>query len=562
MGKPALMAVDDDPQVLRAVERDLRQKYGADYRVLRADSGESALKTVDELHLRDEPVALFLVDQRMPKMSGVEFLEKARQTFPDAKRALLTAYADTEAAIRAINSAGIDYYLMKPWDPPQERLYPVLDDLLEQWKDSYRPVFQGIKVAGHRWSPQAHRIKDFLSRNLVPFEWHDIEEEHTSCVILEKAEAEHPGQTLVVFPDGTHLLEPTNAQLAAKAGLRTTAEKPFYDLVIIGSGPGGLAAAVYGASEGLRTIVVEREAPGGQAGTSSRIENYLGFPSGVSGADLTRRAITQAQRFGAEILSASEAAKLRVEDPYRIVCLSDGTELRCYSVMIATGVWYSRLDAPGVERLSGRGVYYGAAMTEAESCRGKTVVIVGAGNSAGQAAVYFAQHACEVHLLVRGASLGIRMSQYLVDRIEADAKVHVHLLSEVAEAHGNDFLEAVTCVNRKTGERFKVETPGLFIFIGAAPQTDWLDGVLKRDPKGFILSGASLAEGDDSRRPRGWGLDRDPFLLETSVPGVFVAGDARGHSVKRVAAAVGEGSIAVQFVHEYLREVRGAGVGP
>jgi thioredoxin reductase (NADPH) len=560
MGKPALLAVDDDPQVLRAVERDLRQRYAEQYRILRADSGESALHTLEQLKNRDEAVALFLVDQRMPKMTGVEFLEKAKATYPDAKRALLTAYADTDAAIRAINSAGVDYYLMKPWDPPEERLYPVLDDLLESWQDSYKPAFEGIKVVGHRWSPEAHRIKDFLARNLVPYQWHDLEEEHEhSCVVLEKAEAEHPGQTLVVFPDGSHLLEPTNMELAGKCGLRTAAEKPFYDLVVVGSGPGGLAAAVYGASEGLRTIVVEREAPGGQAGSSSRIENYLGFPSGVSGRDLTMRAITQARRFGAEILSAQEAASLRAEDPYRIVRLSGGDELRAYSVLIATGVWYSRLEAPGVEKLSGRGIYYGAAMTEAKSCEGKAVVIVGAGNSAGQAAVYFGQHSCEVHLVVRGSSLGAKMSQYLVERIENDSKMHVHLDTEIAEAHGDEYLQAVTCVNRRNGEKQKIETPALFIFIGATPQTDWLGDAVKRDSKGFIASGPALAEGE-SRRPRGWAPDRDPFLLETSVPGVFVAGDVRHQSVKRVAAAVGEGSIAVQFVHEYLREVRGEGV--
>ena len=558
MAKPTLMAVDDDAQVLRAVDRDLRQHYGDKYRILRAESGDSALATLDQLQKRDEPVALFLVDQRMPRMTGVEFLEKAKHIFPDAKRALLTAYADTEAAIRAVNSAGIDYYLMKPWDPPEEKLYPILDDLLQDWQEGYKPTFEGMKVVGHRWSPEAHRIKDFLARNLIPYEWHDIEEEHTSCVIMEKAEAEHPGQTLVVFADGTHQLEPTNAQLAAKAGLRTTAEKPFYDLVVVGSGPGGLAAAVYGASEGLKTVVVEREAPGGQAGTSSRIENYLGFPGGLSGADLTRRATTQAFKFGAEMLSATEATRLRVEDPYRIVCLSDGAELRCHSVLISTGVSYSRLEAPGVEKLTGRGVYYGAAMTEAKGCEGQAVVIVGAGNSAGQAAIYFSQHACEVHLIVRGSSLEAKMSQYLVDRLVSDPKMHVHLNSEVAEAHGDDFLQAVTFVDRRNGEKTKVNTPGLFIFIGATPATQWLDDVVKRDPKGFIVAGSLLAEGEN-RRPHGGKPDRDPYLLETSVPGVFVAGDVRCSSVKRVAAAVGEGSIAVQFVHEYLREVRGAG---
>jgi thioredoxin reductase (NADPH) len=559
MANPALITVDDDPQVLRAVDRDLRQRYGESYRIIRAESGEAALNTIEQLQQREESVALLLVDQRMPKMSGVEFLEKARKTFPDAKRALLTAYADTEAAINAINSAGIDYYFMKPWDPPSEKLYPVLDDLLADWQEGYKASFEGIKVVGHRWSPEAHRIKDFLSRNLIPFEWHDIEVEHTSCVILEKSEAEHPGQTLVVFPDGSHLLEPTNSQLAEKAGLRTTAEKPFYDLVVVGSGPGGLAAAVYGASEGLKTIVVEREAPGGQAGTSSRIENYLGFPSGLSGADLSRRAIIQAQRFGAEILSATEASKLVVEDPYRIVRLTNGAELRCHSVLIATGVWYSRLEAPGIEKLTGRGVFYGAAMSEAKGCEGKSVVIVGAGNSAGQAAIFFAQNACDVHLVVRGSSLGAKMSQYLVDRIERDKKMHVHLNSEIAEAQGEEYLKSVTFVDRKSGERKSVDTPGLFIFIGATPQTDWLDDVVKRDSKGFILSGLNRIEGE-SRRPKVWKPDRDPYLLETSVPGVFVAGDVRCQSVKRVAAAVGEGSIAVQFVHEYLREVRGEGV--
>jgi thioredoxin reductase (NADPH) len=559
MAKPAIIAVDDDAQVLRAIERDLRQKYGENYRIMRADSGQAALQVLHQLRERDEPVALLLVDQRMPGMSGVEFLQDARMIFPDTKRALLTAYADTEAAIRAINGAAIDYYLMKPWDPPSEKLYPVLDDLLQDWQESYKPEFEGIKVVGHRWSQQAHRIKEFLARNLVPYEWHDIEEQATSCVIMEKAEAEHPGQTLVVFPDGSHLLEPTNAELAAKAGLRTTAEKPFYDLVVIGSGPAGLAAAVYGASEGLRTIVVEREAPGGQAGTSSRIENYLGFPSGLTGADLTRRALTQAKRFGAEILSAAGAASLRIEDPYRIVCLSGGAELRCHSVLIATGVAYSRLQAPGVDYLSGRGVYYGAAMSEAKEFHDKTVVIVGAGNSAGQAAIFFAQHACDVHIIVRGSSLEAKMSQYLVERIQKDPKMRVHLNSEVIEAHGNEVLEAVTFVDRPSGRQTRVKTAGLFIFIGANPQTDWLNPEVKRDSKGFIVSGSLLAEGE-SRRPTGWRPDRDPFLLETSVPGMFVAGDVRCQSVKRVAAAVGEGSIAVQFIHEYLREVRGEGV--
>ena len=557
--KPVIFAIDDDAQVLRAVDRDLRQKYGESYRILRAESGDIALNTLHQLRERDEPVALFVVDQRMPKMTGVEFLQKAREIFPKAKRTLLTAYADTDAAIAAINAAGVDYYLMKPWDPPAERLYPVLDDLLEDWQADYRPAFDGLKVVGHRWSPEAHRIKDFLARNLIPFEWHDIEEHNTSCVILEKAEAEHPGQTLVVFPDGSHLLEPTNAQLAAKLGLQMSAEKPFYDLVVVGSGPAGLAAAVYGASEGLRTIVIEREAPGGQAGTSSRIENYLGFPNGLSGADLARRALVQAERFGAEILRAQEAVTLRVEDPYRIVCLADGSEVRCHSVLIATGVWYSRLDAPGIERLTGRGVFYGAAMTEARGCEGKHVVIVGAGNSAGQAAIYFSQHACTVHIVVRGDSLEAKMSQYLVDRIHNDPKMHVHLNSEVKQVTGNEYLETVTFADRKTGETTTIETPGLFIFIGASPQTDWLDGKLLRDPKGFVRCGTTLGDGD-ARRPTGWRPERDPFLLETSVPGVFAAGDVRCQSVKRCAAAVGEGSIAVQFVHEYLREVRGAGV--
>ena len=553
MAKPVILAVDDDPQVLRAVERDLRRRYAREYRVLRADSGESALDTLGRLKLRGDPVALFLVDQRMPRMTGVQFLEEAIERYPDAKRALLTAYSDTEAAIRAINEVGLDYYLQKPWDPPDQNLYPNLDDMLGDWRADYRPPFEGIRVVGDRWSPGSHRTRDFLARNRVPYRWLDVEGSKEAEEILEITDHGTPALPLVVYEDGTYAEAPENREIAEKIGLQTRAEQEFYDLLIVGGGPSGLAAAVYGASEGLKTVLVEREAPGGQAGTSSRIENYLGFPKGLSGGDLARRAVDQARRFEVEILTPQEVASVRVEDPYRIVTLSDGTEISCFALIITTGVSYRKLDAPGIERLTGRGVYYGAAQTEAFSCRDEDVYIVGGANSAGQAAMFFSDKARTVSLVCRGDDLRAGMSDYLVRQIEAQDNIEVLLRTTVASADGEDHLENLTLKHAETGESKTVAAHSLFIFIGAAPMTGWLDGLVKRDERGFIFSGPDLLR--DGKRPEGWRPQRDPFLLETSVPGIFVAGDVRHGSIKRCASAVGEGSIAVQFVHRYLNEV-------
>ncbi len=570
--KPVLFSIDDDAEVLHAVERDLRRRYGADFRVLRATSGESALAALGELKARGGALALLLVDQRMPQMSGVELLEKAIPLFPDAKRVLLTAYADTDAAIQAINSARVDFYLLKPWDPPEENLYPVLDDLLADWRADWRPPFAGVRVVGHRWSPKSFEVRDFLARHQVPYRWLDVETDAEAKQLVAMAAApSDPAPAaaaaaaaagveaklrlpLVFFPDGARLAEPSRGELAARIGLRTQAEKPFYDLVIVGGGPAGLAAAVYGASEGLRTLMVEGDAPGGQAGTSSRIENYLGFPSGLSGADLTRRAVAQAARFGVEILTPQEAKGLRVEDSYRIVTLGDASEVSCHALLVATGVSYRKLDVPGVERLTGAGIYYGAAMTEAMSCRDEEVFVVGGANSAGQAAMHLSRYARKVTMLVRGDSLGKGMSQYLVDQICGTPGIEVRFGAQVAEAHGGESLEALT-IEVAGGKRETLPANSLFILIGAMPRTGWLEGVVARDERGFILSGPDLMENGDGgarRRPRGWPLDRDPFLLETSVPGVFVAGDVRHGSVKRVASGVGEGAIAVSFVHQYL----------
>ena len=549
--KPVILAVDDDADVLRLIKSDLRKQYGHDYRVLSADGGQRALDALTELQERGEPVALLVVDQRMPGMGGVDFLEQAIKLFPKCKRILLTAYADTEAAIKAINKVKTDYYLLKPWDPPEEQLYPVLTDLLDDWKAGYRPPFGGIQVIGNRWSSDSHRVKDFLARNQVPYEWQDIEDNSEACGIYENADA--PKLPLVVFPDGTRLEDPEIGVLAEKVGLKTSAEQPFYDLVIVGGGPAGLAAAVYGASEGLKTLLIEREAPGGQAGTSSRIENYLGFPSGLSGADLARRAVTQAQRFGVEILS-QEVTKLRVQDQYRILTLGDGSEVSCHALLIATGVSWRKMGIPGEETLSGAGVYYGAAMTEALACKDDDVYLIGGANSAGQAALHFAKYAHRVTLLVRGDSLEKGMSQYLVDELKEQPTVRVWLNSSVTAVEGETQLERITIVHSDTGKTEIVPAKSLFIFIGASPRTDWLDGVVQRDKNGFILAGPSLM--DSGKRPDGWPLDRDPFLLETSVPGIFVAGDVVHDSVKRVASAVGGGATAVMFIHQYLANVR------
>ncbi|HLZ61049.1 MAG TPA: FAD-dependent oxidoreductase [Ktedonosporobacter sp.] len=554
MAKPVILTVDDDPEVLRAVERDLRQKYGGIFRVMRESSGEKALELLKQLKLRSEAVALLLVDQRMPNMTGVEFLTQAIPLFPEAKRVLLTAYADTDAAIQAINSVKIDYYLMKPWDPPEEHLYPVLQDLLDDWLANYRPAFLGVRVIGHQWSAPSHQIKDFLARNQIPYRWLDIESSQDAQVLIEHAGLDASRLPVILFPDGSNLVAPTNALLAEKVGLKTHAGKPFYDLIIVGAGPAGLAGAVYGASEGLRTLLIEREASGGQAGTSSRIENYLGFPVGLSGGDLAHRAVAQASRFGVEILVPQEVTSLRVEDPYRYVKLTDGTEISCHAMIIATGVSYRKLDVPGMDRLTGAGVYYGAAMTEALSCRDQDVYIVGGANSAGQAAMYFSKYAGHVTMLVRADSLAKSMSQYLIDQISATENITVRTEVSVTEVQGESSLESITLTHAATGEVETVPATALFIFIGAMPRTEWVDGVVQRDAQGFILSGNALLH--NGRRPAGWTLDRDPFLLESSVPGIFVAGDVRFGSVKRVASGVGEGSIAVSFVHQYLSGVK------
>jgi thioredoxin reductase (NADPH) len=556
MAKPVLMTVDDDAEVLRAVERDLRSRYAERYRVMRADSGASALQALNGLKKRNEAVGLLLADQRMPEMSGVEFISKAIELYPEARRVLLTAYADTDAAIQAINQARIHHYLLKPWDPPEQQLFPVLDDLLEDWQATFRPAFDGVRVLGHRWSARSYAVRDFLARNQVPYHWLDVETAVNNAetrVAIETAGGGAAKLPAVLFADGTLLPDPTTTEIAARLGLRTHAETSFYDLLIVGGGPAGLAAAVYGASEGLRTVMVEREAPGGQAGMSSRIENYLGFPSGVSGADLARRAVAQAKRFGVEILAPQEVTKLRVEAGSKIVTLADGTEIGAKAMLIATGVAYRKLDVPGMDRVYGAGVYYGAAMTEAVGCRGEDVYIVGGANSAGQAAVFFAQHARRVVMLVRGRSLEAGMSQYLVDQIQQTSNIQVEMNSSVVEVFGEQHLEAVAIHCAASGETTKVAANSLFIFIGAMPGTEWLAGVLEREEKGFLLSGPDLMR--DGKPPKNWPLERDPWLLESSVPGIFVAGDVRYRSVKRVASGVGEGANAVQFVHQYLSTV-------
>jgi thioredoxin reductase (NADPH) len=550
MPKPVIWTIDDDPDVLRAVERDLRRHYGDRYRVISADSGITALESVKQLKLRNEPIALFLVDQRMPRMSGVEFLEKAIELYPDTKRALLTAYADTDAAIRAINNVHIDYYLMKPWDPPEERLYGVVDDLLDDWQASSHPAFDGVRVIGHRWSPQSNDIRDFLGRNFVPHQWLNVEADESAKTLLESAGADAASLPLVVFADGSSLKNPQIADVARKLGLRTKAEFPFYDLVVVGAGPAGLAATVYGAADGLHTLLIEREAPGGQAGRSSRIENYLGFPTGLSGTDLARRAIAQARRFGAEILAPQEVRNIRLEGPSRVLTLADGAEIGARAVLIATGIAFRKLDVPGLDKLSGSGVYYYAPMSEAFSYRDGDIYIVGGANSAGQAAMYFSRFARQVTMLVRGNSLSDSMSQYLEKQIAATKNIAVKLNSSVTAVEGAERCETITIRNNKTQESETVPASALLIYAGAVPRTDWLAGIVERDAQGYIISGLHLML--EGRRPTGWNVSRDPFYLETSVPGIFVAGDVRHRSAKGVTSGVGEGAMAVKLIHQYL----------
>jgi thioredoxin reductase (NADPH) len=544
--------VEDDPGVSQAVARDLRRKYGDNFRVVRADSGASALETLRQLKLRGDDVALLLADHRMPEMNGVTFLQHSIELFPEAKRVLLTAYADTDAAIQAINQVQLHHYLLKPWNPPEEKLYPVIDDLLEDWSADHRPTFEGVRVIGHRWSARSHEVKDFLARHFVPYQWLDVEDDPEAQQLLEVAGVSAVAECMpiVLTQSGAVLQSPSDVELATEIGLRTRADLPFYDLIIVGGGPAGLAAAVYGASEGLRTVLVESHAAGGQAAQSSRIENYLGFPSGLSGGDLARRAITQAQRLGAELITVNEVCGLDCCGSVQVVRTSNGTELSAHAVIIATGVSYRRLAAPGVDALTGRGIYYGAAATEVRNTAGADVYIVGGANSAGQAAVYGAKFARSVTLLVRGDTLEQGMSQYLIDQIRGIPNIHIRGQAEVVAARGEDHLEHITIADRATGRQEEVPTNFLFIFIGAQPRTDWVGGAVARDDRGFILSGLDLMEGGSRRRD--WPLDRDPFPLETSVPGVFVAGDVRHSYVKRVAAAVGEGAMAVSLVHQYL----------
>ena len=545
--KPTILAVDDDPPVLRAVERDLRARYGDEYRVIGAGSGDEALEVVRELTRRGDPLALFVVDQRMPGMTGIELLSHALELQPGAKRILLTAYADTEVAIQAINEIELDQYLLKPWDPPEERLYPVIDDLLTDWTAAYRPPFEGPRLLSGRWAPRGHDIRDFLTRNQVPYAWLDPETDEVGARLAESVEgASDPSDAIVLLPDGRTLRNPTHRELAEAIGLSTRAALPFYDLLIVGAGPAGLAAAVYGASEGLKTLLVEREAPGGQAGTTSRIENYLGFPSGLSGGDLARRALAQARRLGAEILSSQEVATIRRDEPYRTIVLDDGAELSCHVVIVATGVAYRQLDVPGAAELAGRGVYYGAATTEAVLYRDAVVGIICGGNSAGQAAVHLSRFASRVHLLVRGDDLEETMSTYLIEQIASIENVEVHMRCGTKAVHGTDHLERATFVSPE-GD-LDIDMAAMFVFIGQQPRTAWLEGVVARDPRGFVLTGPDVG-------PHvGWNLDRDPFLLESSLPGVFAAGDVRHQSVKRIASAVGEGAMAIQFAHQYLAD--------
>ncbi|MEW6510724.1 MAG: FAD-dependent oxidoreductase [Bacteroidota bacterium] len=553
MAKPVLMFVDDDPQVLSAIERDLQRQYRNEYRIIKAGSAREALETARQLKQRGTAVALFLVDQRMPEMTGTQLLQEVRKLHPEARKVLLTAYADTDAAIESINSIGLDHYLMKPWDPPEHRLYPVLDDLLTEWRSRVHLPFEGIRIAGARFSPQSHAVREFLSRNQVPYQWIDIDEDSA----MRELVASFPGGLarlpVVLFPDGTYLTAPSNLELAEKSGLQTQAKRSFYDVAVIGGGPAGLANAVYAASEGLRVVLIEQSAPGGQAGTSSRIENYLGFPNGITGADLAQRASAQARRFGAEILTAQEAVEIRREDPYRIVRLADGKEISAYVVVLTTGLAVRTLDAPGIEPLLGCGVYYGASLSEAITYRGQDVCLIGGANSAGQGALFFSRYARRVTIVVRAASLSPAMAHYLVERIAMTENIAVIARSEVVRVCGEGRLEQVVLRDIDSGAERTIGAAAMFIYIGTAPRSEFVEGLLERNEKGYIVTGPDLLS--EGRRPRGWTLERDPLMFETNVPGIFAAGDVRAGANRRVASAVGEGSAAIHSIHKYLETV-------
>ncbi|GCC50293.1 response regulator [Chryseotalea sanaruensis] len=552
MNKAILIAVDDDPQVLRAVARDLRNKYGKDYRILSTTSANEALETLKDLKNKNEVVALFLSDQRMPEMLGVDFLQQAKELYPDARRILLTAYSDTDAAIRAINDVQLDYYLMKPWDPPEEKLYPALDEQLDEWMSKHVPVFQGIRIVGYQWSPRSHQIKDFLSGNLIPYQWLDVESSPIGQELVELNKIDVKSLPAVFFEDGAFLLNPDLPTVGERTGMRAKASKTLYDVTIIGAGPAGLAAAVYGGSEGLNTSMVEKRAPGGQAGTSSRIENYLGFPNGLSGAELSRRAISQATRFGVELLSPQEVVDITIKDSYKIITLRDGSVINTRSVIITTGVDYRSLDAPDIEKFTGAGIYYGASTTEAHACRDRDVYIVGGGNSAGQSAMYLSNFAKKVFMVIRKKNLSSTMSQYLIDQISNTPNIEVLGETIVGQVYGNEKLEEICLENIVTNVRRQEKAAALFIFIGAKPVTDWLKLDIIRDDKGYIETGRDLLKYDSFKKT--WKLPREPYLLETCSPGIFAAGDVRAGAMNRVASAVGEGAMAIKFVHEYLAE--------
>ncbi len=553
MAKPIILSIDDEIQVLNAIVRDLQGRFGSKYRIMKATSGAEALDTLRQLKLRNSPVALLLADQRMPEMEGTEFLAQAVELYPEARKVLLTAYADTEAAIRSINEIGLDHYLMKPWDPPDQNLFPVLEDLLSDWLATVPVPYDGIRIAGTLWSPQSHNIKDFLARNRIPYQWLDLEEDPQTQALVDSVIEGDTRLPVVFFPDGSTLIQPDFRALAEKVGLQTEANHPYYDLIIIGAGPAGLGAAVYGASEGLSTALIEREATGGQAGTSSLIENYLGFPKGISGTDLARRATDQAKRLGAEILTAVEVVDVRVEDNYRIITLNDGTELSCKVLIIASGVTVRKLDQPGVERLTGAGIYYGAALSEAAFYKDKPVYVIGGANSAGQAAMFFSRFAKDVTMLVRGTSLSKSMSQYLINQINETENIHVKTNTVVTEAIGEEKLEAIRIKDHVSGEEQEVPAAAMFIFIGAKSHSSMVADVVDLNSAGFVRAGRTLMR--NGKRPKGWSLQRDPYPLETSVPGIFVAGDVRDEAVRRVASAVGEGANAVSQVHQYLKSV-------